>query len=75
MYLLSKENQKKSSREATVFLERNIKGQFKFADRVNAEYVAVIGDDEIKSHTITVKNMRTGEQTKTAIEEMMELFR
>ena len=56
-------------------LERNIKGQFKFADRVNAEYVAVIGDDEIKSHTITVKNMRTGEQTKTAIEEMMELFR
>ena len=44
--------------------ERNLKGQMKYANKLGAEYTAVIGDDEVASGEITLKNMSTSEQTK-----------
>lgn len=43
-------------------LARNFKGQFKFADRIGAKYVIVIGEDEIKTDTLTLKNMANSQQ-------------
>lgn len=37
--------------------ERSIKAQMKAANRLNAKYVIVLGDDEIESKTATLKNM------------------
>lgn len=45
---------------------RNMKGQFKYADRLNAAYTIVIGDDELTAGEVTLKNMESGEQTKVA---------
>ena len=42
--------------------ERNLKGQFKLADRIGVEYTLVIGSDELAQGKITVKNMRKSEQ-------------
>ena len=42
---------------------KKIKAQFKFADKLQIPYTVVIGDDEVKSGTYTLKNMETGEQT------------
>jgi histidyl-tRNA synthetase len=41
---------------------RNIKGQFKFANKIGATDVIIIGDDEIAKNVFTVKDMKTGEQ-------------
>ena len=43
-------------------LARNFKGQFKFADRIGVKYVIVIGEDEIKTDTLTLKNMANSQQ-------------
>ena len=50
--------------------ERNFKGQMKFANKTGAAYTAVIGEDEVKSNEITLKNMETGEQTKVKREDL-----
>ena len=46
--------------------ERNLKGQMKYANKLGAEYTAVIGGDEVASGEITLKNMSTSEQTKVS---------
>ena len=44
--------------------ERNLKGRMKYANKLGAEYTAVIGGDEVASGEITLKNMSTSEQVK-----------
>ncbi len=39
-----------------------IKRQMAHADKVQAQFAIIIGDDEVLNHTATVKNMTTGEQ-------------
>lgn len=45
---------------------RKMKGQFKAADRVNARFVLVLGDQEIENQVINVKDMVTGNQKEVA---------
>ena len=45
-------------------MDRSLKSQFKYADKINAKFVIVIGDDEINENKLTVKNMSNGEQIK-----------
>ena len=45
-------------------MDRSLKSQFKYADKINAKFVIAIGDDEINDNKLTVKNMATGEQIK-----------
>lgn len=56
------------------YLSRKIKAQFKAADRSNAKFVAVLGEDEIKSNKINVKSMETGEQTEIELDSFIERF-
>ena len=51
--------------------ERNLKGQMKYANRLGVQYVVVIGDDEVASGELTLKNMENGEQTKVRREELV----
>ncbi len=41
---------------------RSLKAQMRAADRTGARLAALIGEDEIKNHSITVRNMSTKEQ-------------
>ena len=43
-------------------LNRNLKGQMKYANKLNARYSVVIGDNEIEKGIVTIKNMHSGEQ-------------
>ncbi len=45
-------------------MNRSLKSQFKYADKIDAKFVIVIGDDEINENKMTIKNMQTGEQIK-----------
>ncbi|MFF2754215.1 histidine--tRNA ligase [Psychrobacillus sp. NPDC058041] len=44
------------------YLDRKVKTQMKSADRLNAKYVLVIGDDELEKECVMLKNLSTGEQ-------------
>jgi histidyl-tRNA synthetase len=55
--------------------ERNLKGQFKYADRLSARFTAVIGDDEIKEHKFTIKDMKTSEQKQIDMDELGSVLR
>ena len=51
--------------------ERNLKGQLKYADKLGVRYTAVIGDDEIKTGEITLKDMDKSEQIKVRREDLV----
>ena len=54
---------RKQGKKVQIYLEnKKIKNQFKYADKLQIPYTIVIGDDEVKSNTYTIKNMETGEQ-------------
>lgn len=52
-------------------LARNIKGQFKYANRINAKKTIVIGDNELAEKKVAVKDMVTSEQTEIAIDDIL----
>lgn len=43
-------------------LNRNLKGQMKYANKLKVGYSVVIGDDEIEHGVVTLKDMKSGEQ-------------
>jgi len=39
---------------------RSVKAQFKYADKLNAKFAAMLGDSELETGKVSVKNMETG---------------
>ncbi|MBV6683944.1 histidine--tRNA ligase [Bacillus sp. JRC01] len=54
------------------YLDRKVKAQFKSADRHQAKYVAVIGENELQENKVNVKDMATGEQEEVAIDSFVD---
>ncbi|KGA96500.1 histidyl-tRNA synthetase [Alkalihalobacillus alcalophilus ATCC 27647 = CGMCC 1.3604] len=52
------------------YLDKKMKAQFKAADRLQAAFTAVLGDDELANNIINVKNMETGTQEQIALDEL-----
>ena len=57
------------------FDNKKMKAKFKYADKLKIRYVIVIGEDEISSGKLTLKNMETGVQEQKTIEEIIELMK
>ena len=55
-------------------MERSVKAQFKYADKLGAKYVAVIGGNELASGVMNVKNMATGESESVAFADACAYF-
>ncbi|HJG96185.1 MAG TPA: histidine--tRNA ligase [Romboutsia timonensis] len=53
-------------------LDRSVKAQFKYSDKINAKFTIVIGDDELANDTATLKNMSTSEQTTIKLSEIVK---
>lgn len=56
-------------------MERSLKAQFKYADKLGAEYVAVIGETELENGTVNLKNMKSGTQETINAELLFEHIR
>jgi len=56
-------------------LDRSLKAQFKYYNKINARYTIVIGDDELDKDEATLKNMETGDQKLIKISELVEELR
>lgn len=52
---------------------KNLKGKLNYANKLGIPYVAIIGEDEIKSGEISLKNMYTGEQRRLPVSEIIKV--
>ena len=53
-------------------LARNIKAQFKYADRLGAKYTVVIGDNELAEGAVSIKEMATSQQRQVKLDDLLE---
>ena len=49
---------------------RSLAKQMKYANQVNAKHVVFVGEEEVKSGKVKIKNMKTGDETHKNIEEL-----
>lgn len=54
----------------TDYMDRSVKAQMKFANKLNAKYTVIIGEDELLNQKARVKNMETGEQAELGLDEI-----
>ncbi|MDF2542972.1 MAG: hisS [Herbinix sp.] len=58
----------------TDYMDRSVKAQMKYANKIGAKNTVIIGADELANNTVRVKNMETGEQTECSLDNLTELF-
>lgn len=54
----------------TDLLNRSIKSQMKEANRLKSKYVAVIGDDEVKTNLVKIKRMIDGSESRINLDDI-----
>ena len=60
----------------TVYLDadKKFKNQVEYADKIKTRYSLIIGEDEVDSQQIMVKNMATGDQKKMSLADTIKLL-
>lgn len=53
---------------------RGLKAQMKYADKIGAAYTVVLGDAELESRRVSLKNMRDGTQTELDLDDFVGAF-
>lgn len=56
-------------------MSRGLKPQMKYSNKINAAYTLVLGESELETGNIKLKNMITGEQTDRTIDNLVEFFK
>ncbi len=57
------------------YSERSVKSLMRQADKSQAEYALILGENEIRTDTIIAKNMATGEQKSLALSDLAEFLK
>ena len=52
---------------------RSVKSQMKEADKLKAEFVIVIGENEISSQKAKLKNMKSGDETEIILNDILTI--
>ena len=66
---------RKNGINTEVFLnDKKLKAKMKYADKLKIPYVIVIGEDEINSGIVKIKNMKTGEEVESKIEKLAKIL-
>ena len=68
--LLARKLRTKGKRVYLDFDERSLKSQMRLADKLGAKWAIIIGDEELKSGTVVVRDMSTKEQRIVREEEL-----
>ena len=64
---------RKNGINTEIFLnDKKLKAKMKYADKLEIPYVIVVGEDEVKSNVIKIKNMKTGDETESYIDNIVE---
>jgi histidyl-tRNA synthetase len=59
----------------TDHLGRGLRASMKYADKLGALNTLVLGDNEIDTGIVKVKNMSSGEETEIALDKIADFFR
>ena len=51
---------------------RSMKAQFKYADKIKAPYVVIIGGDELEKGVVMFRDMKTGQQEEIDLDKIKE---
>ncbi len=54
---------------------RGLKPQMKYSDKIGAKFTLVLGDNELETGNIRLKNMETGEQTDWELSKLSDFFK
>ena len=54
---------------------RGIKAQFKYADKIGAEFVGVIGSSELEKGVVKLKNMKDGQEVEVAFSSLVDTIK
>jgi len=52
------------------YLGRSLKAQMKYANKINAAYVAVLGETEIENKKVKIKNMSDGTEVEVSFDDL-----
>ena len=58
----------------TDYMDRSVKAQMKYANKLKAKYTVILGENELKENSARIKNMETGEQTEGALDAIAAYF-
>ena len=62
---------KELGKKADIYLEEGkFKKKINYADKINAKYVVIIGEEEASKNEVSIKNMETGEQFNKSLEDL-----
>ena len=59
----------------TDYLDKSVKAQMKYANKIGAKYVVIIGEDELSSGKVNVKNMADGSQVECVISDIASVIK
>lgn len=69
------ELRKNDIKESFDYNPKSFGAQMKKANKINAEYVLILGEDEQKENVVTLKKFSTGEQEKYSLNEVIEIVK
>ena len=59
-----------------IFLnDKKLKAKMKYADKLEIPYVIVVGEDEVNTGVVKVKNMTTGEQAESSLDQIANVIK
>jgi histidyl-tRNA synthetase len=58
----------------TDYMDRSVKAQMKYANKIGAKNTVIIGADELAGNVVQIKNMENGEQTEVSLNEIVTYF-
>jgi len=56
-------------------LQRSVKAQMKYANKMNAKFSAIIGESELEEKAVQIKNMETGESVTVPFEQIVAVIK
>ncbi|WP_280768602.1 histidine--tRNA ligase [Salipaludibacillus daqingensis] len=54
------------------YMDKKMKGQMKTADRQNADFVLILGEEELSKNSVMIKTMETGHQELVPMDEVVD---
>lgn len=58
----------------TDYMDKSVRAQMKYANKINAKYTLLIGENELKERQVTIKQMDTGEEKDVELDNIVEYF-
>ena len=65
----------KSNYITEIHIDKNLKKSFKYANKIEADYAIILGEEEVKEEVYTVKNLSTGVQNTIEKKFILEFFK